>query len=163
MAKRKQPTKKRMKVRLDNAVRLYIKERDSDTCVTCGQHKLSTVSKTLDWSHKVSRNNLFLRWDERNSLAQCRGCHNKWGCGINTPMNKAIDTMWGPGTAERLEQFATRNTTIKGTELDQVEYRLKLESFYKKKLKALQEGHITPEQSRLNLWEEYTNLSSQTP
>ena len=159
MAKRK-PTKKRMKVRLDNAVRSYIKERDKDTCVTCGMHKLSTISGTLDWSHKVSRNNLFLRWDERNSLAQCRGCHYKWGCGITTPLNKAIDTMWGKGTSEKLEIFASRNTTIKGTELDQVEYRLNLESFYKKKLKALQEGHIDPDKSRLNIWEEYTNLGN---
>jgi hypothetical protein len=68
--------------------------------------------------------------------------------------------MWGKGTAEKLEIFASRNTTIKGTELDQVEYRLNLESFYKKKLKALQEGHIDSDKSRLNIWEEYTNLGN---
>ena len=149
-----------MKVRLDNAVREYIKARDSNQCMTCGCHKNAPINKTLDWSHKVSRNNLFLRWDERNSIAQCRGCHNKWGMGINKPLNDRIDELWGAGTSERLEIFATRNPTIKGTPIDSVDYRLKLESFYKQKTKAIKEGHLSPKESMKTIWEEFTDLEN---
>ena len=149
-----------MKVRLDNVVRQYIKERDGQKCITCGCHKDSTTSQTLDWSHKISRSNLFLRWDERNSIAQCRQCHNLWSAGINHPLNTAINNMWSQGTAERLEHFARRNPTIKSTLLDDVEYRMKIEKFYKLKLKALKEGTMTPQQAKENIWCELVNLES---
>ncbi len=161
MAKRKQPTKKRMKVRLDNILREYVKERDNYTCQTCGCHKDATMLGTLDWSHKISRRNLFLRWDERNSIAQCRGCHDKWGCGISIPMNKAIDNIWGDGTSVWLENFAVKNTTIKGTLLDSVDYRLKIESFYKKKLKALREGFIDKDNITSYMLDEVVYLGEQ--
>jgi hypothetical protein len=147
-----------MKVRLDNILREYVKERDSHTCQTCGCHKDSTMLGTLDWSHKISRRNLFLRWDERNSIAQCRACHDKWGCGISVPMNEAIDKIWGNGTANWLEDYAIKNTTIKGTLLDSVDYRLKIESFYKKKLKALKEGFIEGGDITSYIWDEDVKL-----
>tara|TARA_R100000278_G_scaffold31387_1_gene28807 strand:+ start:4590 stop:4838 length:249 start_codon:yes stop_codon:yes gene_type:complete len=78
--------------------------------------------------------------------------------GINKPMNDQIDELWGAGTSVKLETFATRNPTIKGTPLDNVDYRLKLESFYKKKSKALKEGHLTPKECMKTIWEEFTNL-----
>ncbi len=157
---RNKPTKKRMKVRLDNIVREYIKLRDKNKCSTCGCCKESTISKTLDWSHKISRSNLFLRWDERNSIAQCRNCHNTWGMGISKPLNDTIDNIWGVGTSEKLESFASKNPSIKGTPLETVDYRLKLESFYKKKIKAIKEGFTTPEDSKNFIWEEFTNLEN---
>jgi len=80
--------------------------------------------------------------------------------GINKPLNDRIDELWGAGTSERLEIFATRNPTIKGTPIDSVDYRLKLESFYKQKIKALKEGHLSPKESMKTIWEEFTNLEN---
>ena len=150
-----------MKKRLDDVVRLYIKARDNFECSTCGIHQLATPQGTLDWSHKITRNNLFLRWDERNSITQCRRCHNDWGNGINGPLNKAIDCKWGEGTASKLEIFSKQNQTIKGTLLDDVTYRIKLEEFYKNKLNALTETNLTDKDKDYIadiIWDEIVNL-----
>jgi len=144
-----------MKVRLDNAVRQYIKARDKNLCTTCGIHKDSTLLGYLDWSHKISRTNLLLRWDERNSIAQCRRCHLDWGNGVTEPLNNAINKLWGEGTTIKLELFSKQNQTIKGTPLDDVEYRLKLEKFYKLKLKAILGSYNTED----IIWDDLVDLN----
>ena len=139
---RKIPTKTRMKHRLDKAVREYVKARDQYTCQTCGIHKDSTPLGQLDLSHKISRSNLILRWDERNTISQCRACHLNWGMGITKPMNLGIDRLFGEGTSQLLENMARQYPISKGTYLDLVEFRLKLEDYYKKKLRLVQaEGY----------------------
>jgi len=135
---RKIPTKTRMKHRLDKAVREYVKARDQYTCQTCGIHKDSTPLGQLDWSHKISRNNLFLRWNDSNQVSQCRKCHLDWGQGITKPMNLAIDRLFGEGTSQLLESLARQHPIAKGTYLDLVEFRLILEDTYKKRLKRIQ-------------------------
>ena len=80
----------------------------------------------------------------------CRRCHDDWGKGITKPMNSAIDSLWGEGTSDQLEVFATRNSFSKGTNLDSVDYRLKLEKFYKEKTKHLQSGNMTAKESMEN-------------
>jgi len=74
--------------------------------------------------------------------------------GMTIPLNNAIDSLWGVGTAEALEMFAGRHPTIKGTQLDSVDYRLKLESLYKKKIKAIKEGFMSSIESMKTIWEE---------
>ncbi len=131
-----------MKHRLDKAVREYVKARDQYTCQTCGIHKDSTPLGSLDWSHKIGRNSLILRWDERNTISQCRACHRNWEQGITKPMNQALDRLFGGGTAQLLENMARQYPASKGTYLDLVEFRLKLEDYYKKKLRlVLNEGY----------------------
>jgi hypothetical protein len=127
-----------MKHRMDKAMREYVKARDQYSCQTCGIHKDSTPLRQLDWSHKIGRNNLILRWDERNTISQCRKCHRQWEQGITRPMNLAIDRLFGEGTSQLLENMARQYPISKGTYLDLVEFRLKLEDYYKKKLKLVQ-------------------------
>ena len=118
-------------------------------CVACGIHKDSTPQKFLDNSHKISRSNYLLRWCEKNAVALCRRCHNDWGAGITKPQNDAIDRMWGDGTVARLEQFAKQYPYSKGSNLDSVDFRMKLESFYRKKLKCLEDRDV------LQVWQAY--------
>ena len=152
---RKIPTKTRMKHRLDKAVRNYVKARDNYCCQTCGIHKDSTPLGQLDWSHKISRGHLVLRWDERNTISQCRKCHNDWGKGITKPMNMTIDRLFGEGTAQLLENMARQYPVSKGTYLDLVEFRMKLEDYYKKKRTLVLEQGYTQQECIANLYTDF--------
>jgi len=144
-----------MKHRLDKAVRNYVKARDQYTCQTCGIHKDSTPLGQLDWSHKIGRNNLILRWDERNTISQCRGCHNMWGQGVTEPMNMAINRIFGEGTVQLLENMARQYPISKGTYLDLVEFRMKLEDYYKKKKKLVLEQDYTQSKCISNIFTDF--------
>ena len=152
---RKIPTKTRMKHRLDKAVREYVKARDNYTCMTCGIHKDSTPLGQLDWSHKIGRNHLVLRWDERNTISQCRKCHKNWEQGITKPMNQSIDRLFGDGTSQLLENMARQYPISKGTYLDLVEFRMKLEDYYKKKLKMVSEQGYSQSECISNLYTDF--------
>ena len=145
MAKRKKPSKQRMKRRIDDACRIYIKKLYNDTCQTCGIHKNSTPQESFDWSHYISRRHLIVRWDIRNSLPMCRSCHNQYGDGINSPMMNRVNEIWGEGTTEELEQNARQCTSIKGTYLDLIDFRISLETYFKELSKLLDQG-INPEE-----------------
>ena len=140
MAKRKAPNLKRMKRRLDDVLRVYIKLRDNNLCQTCGIHKDSTPEGSLDWSHYISRNYLIVRWCQKNSVAQCRKCHREYAKGFNTPMMEAINKKWGEGTTMELETMAREHPAIKHTLLNFVEFRMKLEKYYKKLIEFLDRG-----------------------
>ena len=153
------PKKKRLKLstmskRLDNAVKRYVKERDSQTCQCCGIHRDATPQGYLDWSHKISRNNFVLRWMEWNTIAVCRTCHQQWAQGITKPTNEAIDRIWGEGTSRRLEDIAREYTMSKGTYLDMIDFRLELESHYKQKLKLLEQG-VSVNEVKTAVWKDF--------
>jgi len=134
-----------MRRRLDNVVRDYVKLRDQNVCQTCFVHKESTPQCYLDWSHYLSRRYTILRWDQRNSLAMCRKCHNQYGDGFNSPFQKSLDRIWGEGTVVKLEKIAMQYPTIKGTPLDTVDFRLELEEYYKQLVRYLEKG-ISPDE-----------------
>ena len=75
----------------------------------------------------------------------CRKCHNQYGDGFNSPMQKAIDRIWGDGTVAKLEKIAMQYPSIKGTPLDTVDFRLELEDYYKQLIKYLEKG-IPPDE-----------------
>ena len=129
-----------MRRRLDNCLREYIKLRDGDVCQICFIHKDNTPLKSLDWSHYCSRRYVIIRWDQRNSIASCRKCHQQYGDGFNIPMQKAIDRIWGDGTVAKLEKIAMQYPSIKGTHLDLVDFRLNLEAHYKQLIDCLKNG-----------------------
>ena len=95
---------------------------------------------SLDWSHYISRRYCIVRWDMRNSIPQCRKCHQQYGDGFNGPMIEAINRIWGSGTTDKLERTARQYPSIKGTNLDLVDFRLELETYYKKLIQALEQG-----------------------
>ena len=55
-------------------------------------------------------------------------------------MIDAINRIWGEGTTDKLELTARNYPTIKGTNLDLVDFRLELEDYYKKLIEALEQG-----------------------
>ena len=116
-----------MRIRLDNVVRDYIKLLYNNVCQTCFIHKDSTPLGSLDWSHAISRRYVILRWNMKASIPQCRKCHQAYGDGFNSAMINAIDRIWGSGTYQQLEKIAMNYPTIKGTNLDLVDFRLELE------------------------------------
>ena len=139
MAKKK-PSKKNMRRRLDNTVREYIKLLYGQVCQTCFIHRDSTPLCSVDWSHYISRRYTIVRWDMRNSIPQCRKCHQQYSDGFNGPMIEALDRIWGGGTANKLDRIARQYPSIKGTHLDLVDFRLELETYYKHLIQSLEQG-----------------------
>ena len=138
--KKKKPTKRILRNRLDRVFRQYIKMLYDDICQTCFIHKDSTPQGFLDWSHYISRRYCILRWDMRNSLPMCRRCHNDYGDGFNSRMIESINKIWGPGTTYKLERIAKQYPSIKGTHLDLIDFRLELEVYYKELIHCLENG-----------------------
>ena len=92
-----------LKGKLDRLFSEYIRRRDADhagycRCVTCGkmQHW-----KEMDAGHFVPRDRIATRWDETNVHPQCREC-NRFRSGKQYEHGRAIDRMYGSGTADRL-------------------------------------------------------------
>lgn len=137
---RKKPTKRAMRRRLDYVVRDYIKLLYGNVCQTCFIHKDSTPSGSIDWSHYISRRYTIVRYDMRNSLPQCRRCHQQYSDGFNRPMIDAINRIWGEGTTDKLELIARQYPSIKGTHLELVDFRLELEAYYKQLIECLEQG-----------------------
>ena len=152
--KKKKPSLRTMSKRLDLACKNYVKARDEYLCQCCGIHKDATPQGYLDWSHKVSRNNYILRWQEFNSIACCRRCHLDWAQGITGPTNRAIDRIWGEGTCDKLELIAKKYAVSKGTYLDMVDFRMELESHYKQKLEALEQG-VPVSEIKTAVWKDF--------
>ena len=142
---RKKPSKKTMRRRLDNVVRVCIKLLYADVCQTCFIHKESTPLQSLDWSHYISRRYTIVRWNIMNAIPQCRKCHQAYQDGFNRPTIDAINRIWGEGTTDRLEKIAANYPTIKGTKLDQIDFRLELEMYYKKLILCLENGGTAQE------------------
>ena len=55
-------------------------------------------------------------------------------------MIEALDRIWGEGTARKLELIARQYPSIKGTNLDLVDFRLELETYYKNLIQSLEQG-----------------------
>lgn len=92
--------------KLDEIFSEYIRIRNSDPsgcviCITCGdKHHWTDV----DCGHFVKRGNMATRWHLQNSGGQCRLC-NSTHDGKEDLHAEAIDTLYGPGTAESLRQL----------------------------------------------------------
>jgi hypothetical protein len=64
-------SKKTLKNKADKLFSLLIRKRG--TCEMCGQDK-----KDLQCAHVITRSTIHLRYDTRNSLCLCSGCHLRW-------------------------------------------------------------------------------------
>tara|TARA_B100000315_G_C14570757_1_gene585347 strand:+ start:833 stop:1390 length:558 start_codon:yes stop_codon:yes gene_type:complete len=155
---KKMPSKKTMARRLDDIVRPVSKLLAGEICQTCQTPKEETKSKTLDWSHYISRKWRITRWDIRNSVCQCQPCHSRYADGICGPIIKVINDFWGEvevdgvklDMTDYLEDLVSKNRTIKGTLWDQVPFRRTLEIKYRSLKGFLEEGG-TPTAEQFNL------------
>jgi len=113
----------KLKKKLDRIFSRYIRLRDRvDTlvkqgrCITCG--KLIQL-KQAHAGHFQSRRFGATRYHEKNVHLQCAGC-NCFNAGEQYKYSKAIDQMYGDGTAEELEQLAHREYHFKSYELEEL-------------------------------------------
>ena len=89
-------------------------------------------------------------------MCHCSRCHRDWhNCKNTLETHKWIDDQWGAGTSLTLELYSKRQPTIKGTDLDDIEYRIRLEKFYKLKTDALKEGRMTRDQAMSITWNDF--------
>jgi hypothetical protein len=106
-AVRKSPVTDRQKAirKLDDIFSEYIRIRDCDsngmvTCITCPDYQHWT---DMDCGHFVKRGNSSVRWELQNAHGQCRLC-NSTHDGREDEHAKAIDRLYGEGTAEKLRK-----------------------------------------------------------
>lgn len=95
-------SKKLAKAKADKYFSLFIRQRDSingvATCITCGK-----MTSQFDCGHFISRDREAVRYDEKNSHAQCVSC-NRFKSGRQYEHGLFIDKKYGEGTAEKLLQ-----------------------------------------------------------
>lgn len=116
----------------------YIRTRDCKygglpgygLCITCGKaHGISD----MDAGHFIGRRHKATRFHEKNVNAQCRKC-NRFESGEQYAHAKAIDSKWGPGTADMLYSLSRMPT-----KLTREWYEMQIEE-YKKKLRNMLRG-----------------------
>jgi hypothetical protein len=62
-------SKKTLTNKLDKAWSQVVKQRAGNKCEVCGK------VQSLNSHHYISRSNRMLRWDPRNGVCVCAGCH----------------------------------------------------------------------------------------
>lgn len=79
--------KQKLKAKLDKMCSEFVRKRaikESGGCQRCGAQKHDIIKddgsiypayKQLQWAHCFTRSVLATRWDERNGLGLCAGCH----------------------------------------------------------------------------------------
>jgi len=146
-----------MGTRLDDACRKYIKLRDQYTCQICGirQDELPASNPYMHNSHMVSRKWYCVRWRQENLLCSCPKCHLQWGDGMVTRQIAAIERMWGAGTAQLMEDTARAYPSIKGTNLNSVDFRLSLEEYFLDLIEALESGTVSPAECKDTVWTDW--------
>jgi hypothetical protein len=91
--------------KLDKIFSIYIRIRKTDdsgygNCYTCGSN---VFWKECDAGHFMSRACIKTRWDILNVQMQCKRC-NGFRSGEQFLFSKALDSEYGSGTAERLQE-----------------------------------------------------------
>lgn len=69
--RKKLPSIKKLKDKLDDVFQMYIRERDGWKCCVCGKVLLKDRTN-MHAGHFISRKEHSTRWDERNVNSQCK-------------------------------------------------------------------------------------------
>ena len=107
--------------KIDRIFSKYVRLKNADhkgycTCITCGK---TYHYKDIDAGHFVSRRHLIVRFDELNVHPQCRRC-NRFLNGLQYEYGKAIDMLYGKGTADKLVSLSKKTIKIENYELDEI-------------------------------------------
>lgn len=110
----------------------YVRIRDANNnglckCVTC-----DTVKhwREMDCGHFQSRRYTATRWHEQNAHSQCQGC-NKYQAGEQYKHGKAINDLYGEGTAEFITQLSRSLHKMNKSEI------MELARYYKQETETL--------------------------
>lgn len=88
-------TKRLSKKKADKYFSEFIRKRDRHKpCITCGK-----ITEHKDAGHFINRDREATRYDEKNVHGQCIEC-NRFKGGLQFEHGKAIDRLYGDGTAE---------------------------------------------------------------
>lgn len=107
----------------------YIRARDSYTCCTCGY---KGTKSEIDCGHLIKRGKKSVRFDEKNTFAQCKSCnirHNHWP----EYMTRFFIVTYGKKEYEKLIERSKEIKNWKGWELEELYEQTK------KRLQALTE------------------------
>jgi len=127
-----------IKGKLDKIFSQYIRLRDRVSmthcrCVDCG--RLIDMKYECDAGHFVPRGRLSTRYHEQNVHAQAKKCNNKnWNQGEQYKHGKAIDRLYGEGTADRLMSMPKDGFKIDKSDYDE------MIAFYTWAVEAMKQG-----------------------
>lgn len=120
----KKKTRSQLVKEADKYFSLYIRYRDGEetpdgwyaNCITCDARK---PIKEMQAGHFMSRRYYATRWEDLNVATQCSSC-NVFKQGEQFKFGKAIDNLYGDGTADRLEKECKVIRKITTSELEQI-------------------------------------------
>jgi len=118
--------------KLDRVFSLYIRLKHADhaeecSCITCNK---KFHYKDIDAGHFVSRRHILTRYDEKNVFPQCKYC-NRFLNGLQYEYGKALDALFGEGTADSIVAKSRLNEKLDTKKLEE------MFGSYKKKLITL--------------------------
>lgn len=99
-AKPRKPSKTQLRNRCDQTFSLFVRKRDR-VCMNCG------TTHRLQCAHIVSRRYLSTRWNPRNAVALCAGCHVFY---THRPIEWRVwvDRAFQPGYMQYMEHLALK-------------------------------------------------------
>ena len=116
----------------DRLFSLYVRQKHSNgdvaKCATCGEWH---GWRHIHCGHFMPRQRYATRWDERNCLPQCCKC-NTYNAGEQYKMGKAIDAVFGEGTAEAMEALSRISYKLDKFSLDHKAKELKAKMLFLK-------------------------------
>lgn len=112
--KKRSPSIKTLKRKLDDVFSVFIRLRDSDTngyckCISCGDIH---YYKDVDCGHFVNRSHMGTRYSEKNCNAQCRSC-NRFDEGNNIGYTRGLINKYGIKILSELEVKKHTQTFMK--------------------------------------------------
>lgn len=105
MKKKKLKSFKKLKLEADRLFSIFIRKRDKHICYTCGKWLNPKESQA---GHYISRNYLFLRYDERNVHCQGNEC-NIFKKGNLAVYALKLESQYGQGILQELEAKKLNN------------------------------------------------------
>lgn len=132
------PTVSQVRKKADTSFSIYVRLRDAEfkggaywcRCITCGVWK---PIKAMQAGHFQSRRYMNTRFHEQNVHAQCVKC-NMFNQGEQYKYSLAVDKMYGPGTARKLELLARQSKKFRTDELDDmiIKYKAAIKEYERK-------------------------------
>lgn len=139
VTKRKTPSVKTLKAKLDRVFSVYIRIRDSDhngycKCISCGKIE---HYKQVDCGHYVNRSHMSTRYNERNCNAQYRSC-NRFDEGNNIGYTKGLINKYGIKIINDLDILKHSHS-----HLSAFDYQIMIEHYIKETKKLCEEKRIS--------------------
>jgi NinG protein len=117
--RKRKTTLAQLKRQLWGLFALYVKERDGDTCITCG--KAGLIGQSRQAGHWIRKDrHASVAYDPKNVHVQCNGCNGPGGRGMPHAYAAEIIRRYGQAEFDRLVNRARVTHEFKRWEIEEL-------------------------------------------